>query len=325
MILDETLAEPWTVADFFSCGGGTSAGFSTRPCFRIVGAVDLQLAKPSGGNGASDCNATYTANHGVIPLEKDMRTLESDEFAKVAGIQAGQLNVMISCAPCTHLSRTNPENHLVDKADNTLIGRSGEFAAALMPEVFFMENARELIMGNYRHHHAELVRTLERAKYDVRSDIHLLDRFGPPQVRERALVIASRIGTTRTLEDLWSGWTIRPEVVTVRTALSRLAEWQMTHPHDPDGDIYPGITADVSDRIAATPKNGGGWIDVARNRRTRKLLTRNCLRRWREGDFGSHPDVYGRMAWDKPAPTPSSGSARMWATDATRTPRKTVC
>ena len=47
MILDETLAEPWTVADFFSCGGGTSAGFSTRPCFRIVGAVDLQLAKPS--------------------------------------------------------------------------------------------------------------------------------------------------------------------------------------------------------------------------------------------------------------------------------------
>ena len=68
-------------------------------------------------------------------------TLEPDEFAKAAGIQAGQLNVMISCAPCTHLSRTNPENHLVDKADNTLIGRSGEFAAALMPEVFFMENA----------------------------------------------------------------------------------------------------------------------------------------------------------------------------------------
>lgn len=293
----------WTVADLFSCGGGTSAGFSRRPGFRIVGAVDLEVAKPSGGKGASDCNATYAANHGVVPLNRDMMTLEPEEFAEAASIRPGMLDVMISCAPCTHLSRANPQNHLIDKAENTLIGRSGEFVAALMPEVFFMENARELIMGNYRHHHTKLVQTLERIGYNVRSDIHFLHRFGLPQVRERALVVASRIGTAKTLEDLWDGWAVRAEAVTVRRALARLAEWKVRNPCDPDGDAYPGMTRDVAKRIASTPEDGGGWIELARDPNTRSLLTRDCLRRWEQGDLGSHPDVYGRMAWDRPAPT----------------------
>ena len=102
----------------------------------------------------------------------------------------------------------------------------------------------------------------------------------------------------------------------------RLAEWKMTHPHDPDGDIYPGMTADVSDRIAATPKNGGGSIERRPKPKDAEATPRNCLRRWREGNFGSHPDVYGRMAWDKPAPTIKRECAHV---GNGRTPRKTVC
>nr|WP_294506887.1 DNA cytosine methyltransferase [uncultured Rhodopila sp.] len=294
---------PWSVVDFFSCGGGTSAGFARRPEFRIIAAVDLEMAKPSGGQGASDCNATYRANHGVVPMNRDMMTLDPSEFAEAAGLAAGQLNVMISCAPCTHLSRANPRNHLADRPENSLIGRSGAFAAHLLPEIFLMENARELIMGNYRHHHAALVATLERAGYHVRSDIHFLDRFGLPQVRERALIVASRIGEARSLEDLWQGWSAQPQATTVRTALRRLAEWRESHPDDPEGDVFPGMGSAVLARLAATPHDGGGWVDVARNPRTRGLLTRDCLRRWSAGDLGSHPDVYGRMALDRPAPT----------------------
>ena len=293
----------WTVADFFSCGGGTSAGFSRRPEFRIVGAVDLELAKPSGGEGASDCNRTYHVNHGLEPLNRDMMTFEPDEFAELTGLRRGELDIMISCAPCTHLSRAKPNNHLEDRPENTLIGRSGDFAAHLLPDIFFMENARELIMGNYRHHHTALVKQLRGAGYEVRSDIHVLDRFGLPQIRERALVVASRIGPVRTLEDLWQGWAVRPGSMTVRTALSRLAEWQRDHPNDPEGDVFPGMGVAVSKRLAATPADGGGWADVARNPQTRGLCTTDCLRRWMIGDFGSHPDVYGRMWWDRPAPT----------------------
>lgn len=293
----------WSVADFFSCGGGTSAGFARRPEFKLVGAVDLELAKPSGGKGASDCNGTYAANHTIVPLNRDMLTLDPKEFAESVGLTAGELNVMISCAPCTHLSRANPDNHLTDRPENTLIGRSGEFAVDLLPEVFFMENARELIMGNYKHHHTALVGLLTEAGYQVKSDIHFLDRFGLPQVRERALIVASRIGATRTLEDLWEGWGVRAEATKVRSALNRLAQWHEEHSADPEGNVFPGMGEAVTKRIAATPHDGGGWVDVARDPKKRKLLTTDCLRRWESKDLGSHPDVYGRMSWDKPAPT----------------------
>jgi DNA (cytosine-5)-methyltransferase 1 len=303
MLHEPASPHPWTAADFFSCGGGTSAGFGRRPGFRLVGAVDLELAKPSGGTGASDCNETYYSNHGIRPLNRDMMTLDPLAFAEIAGIRPGRLDVMISCAPCTHLSRANPNNHLMDRPENTLIGRSGDFALALRPEVFFMENARELIMGNYRHHHRSLVERLRGAGYDVRSEIHVLDRFGLPQMRERALIVASRIGPARTLGDLWQGWAVRPEAVTVRSALTRLAEWQRGNPHDPDGNAYPGMGDVVLSRLAATPPDGGGWADVARNPETRGLCTPECLARWNKGDLGSHPDIYGRMWWDRPAPT----------------------
>ncbi len=296
-------ATPWSVVDFFSCGGGTSAGFARRPEFRILAAVDLELAKPSGGAGASDCNATYRANHAIEPMNRDMMTLTPEAFAAAAGLSPGQVTVMISCAPCTHLSRANPANHLTDRPENSLIGRSGAFAVHLRPEIFLMENARELIMGNYRHHHAALVKVLEDAGYHVRSEIHVLDRFGLPQVRERALIVASRIGEARSLEDLWQGWAVRPQATTVRAALHRLAEWKQAHPDDPDGDAYPGMGPAVLSRLAATPHDGGGWVDVARNPNTRSLLTKDCLRRWEAKDLGSHPDVYGRMARDRPAPT----------------------
>ena len=294
---------PLTVADFFSCGGGTSAGFVRRPGFRIIGAVDLELAKPSGGQGASNCNETYAANHEVIPFNRDMMTFTPEEFAAAVGIRPSELNVMISCAPCTYLSRANPKNHQIDNLENTLIKRSGEFAAWLNPEIFFMENARELITGNHKHHHENLVYELTKSGFDVRSNVHILHRFGLPQIRERALIIASRIGKAKTLEDLWEGWAIRPESVTVRTALSRLKIWQVANQIDPDGEVFPGMTPLVTNRIAATPTNGGSWVDVARNSKSRQLLTAECLRRWRASDFGSYPDIYGRMAWDKPAPT----------------------
>src|SRR6266404_2516836 len=301
------LAKPgiaaWTVADFFSCGGGTSAGFSRRRGFRIAGAVDFELAKPSGGPGASDCNATYEANHGVKPLNRDMMTLRPEEFAAAVGISPGELTVMISCAPCTSMTRAKPTNHLVDRAGNTLIGRSGEFAAFLRAEIFIMENARELIMGRFAHHHSALVEKLRSLGYEVRSDIHFLSEFGLPQVRERALVVASRIGPARTLEDLWEGRSVKPKSVTVRTALTRLAEWQKSNTDDPEGSAVPGMTADVLRRLRATPHDGGGWVDVARDAKTRRYLTPDCRRRWEARDLGSHPDVYGRMWWDRPAPT----------------------
>jgi DNA (cytosine-5)-methyltransferase 1 len=290
-----------TVADFFSCGGGTSAGFYRRG-FQIVGAVDAELSKPS--IGSSFCNETYEANHGIAPMKRDMFELGPDEFARASGIAKGELSVMISCAPCTDFTRTKPSNHANDTRKNGLVGRSVDFASELLPEVFFMENARELLVGNFASHYHSLKERLEGLGYDVRANVHVLTKFGLPQIRERALIVASRIGPARTLEDLWEGWKVAPKALTVRSALGRLEQWRKTtREPDYEGGVFPALTPSVLGRLRATPQDGGSWIDVARNPRTRKLLTADCRRRWDAKLTSSHPDVYGRMAWDRPAPT----------------------
>lgn len=295
-------AEKWSVADLFSCGGGTSSGFARRPEFQIVGAVDLELAKPSGGVGASGCNATYLENLGIEPHSRDIMTFSPSEFSRLSGFEKGDLSVLISCAPCTDFTRTKPTNHSLDTQQNSLVGRSADFVEELLPEIVFMENARELINGKFKHHHDDFCQRLRGLGYDVKSEIHLLSKFGLPQSRERAIIAASRIGPIKTLSDLWDGRRLS-EAVTVRSALSRLAAWQALGQADPYGESYSGMTDAVRDRIHATPKDGGSWIDLARDPQKRTLLTPDCLNRWESGRHGSHPDVYGRMWWDRPAPT----------------------
>jgi DNA (cytosine-5)-methyltransferase 1 len=292
------------VVDLFSCGGGMSAGFSGRSDWRLAAAVDLEVAKPSGkSSGETGCNDIYFANHGIRPILADLATLPPASFRELSALEPREISCLISCAPCTDFSRANPSNHLSDRERNTLVGRSGDFIADLLPEVFIMENARELINGNHPQHWQRLKQRLVDLNYDVREDVHFLTRFGLPQVRERALIIASRVGPARTLEDLWEGWEVPSQVTTVRSALSRLDEWLQSHDDDEYGSAYPGTTPAVTARLAATPPDGGSWVDVATNPTTRYLCTPDCLRRWESKKLGSHPDVYGRMWWDRPAPT----------------------
>ena len=53
----------WTVVDLFSGAGGASYGFHIHDRFRIVGAADAEIGKPSTGHGAIDCNATYLCKY----------------------------------------------------------------------------------------------------------------------------------------------------------------------------------------------------------------------------------------------------------------------
>ena len=60
-----------TVLDLFSGSGGMSAGFDHHSdSFRIVGAVDKQIARPgneSNPSASTNCNATYEINLGGPP------------------------------------------------------------------------------------------------------------------------------------------------------------------------------------------------------------------------------------------------------------------
>src|SRR5436190_16352535 len=212
-----------------------SYGFHAQAGFQIVGAVDAQVGKPSSAAGSLECNATYEGNIGIKPLALDLATAAPDEVRSALGF-GGELHVLCSCAPCTGFSRTVNRNHSEDDPRNSLVCRSLLFVEAWRPLLFLMENARELIRGNHSHHWRRLETGLRGLGYEVHGAVHLLDRFGLPQRRERALVIAARRDLPlRTLDDLWAGWTLAPEATTVRRAIGHLPPLGagQVHPYDP--------------------------------------------------------------------------------------------
>lgn len=297
--------KPWQVIDLFSGAGGMSYGFHQHPQFRIAGAVDAEQAKPSANPGALACNATYAANMSITPLATDLATLDPTHLQTAFCGDNTPLSVLLACPPCTGFSRTLPGNHSVDDLRNSLVQRSVAFVAALQPTIFLMENVRELICGTFQHHYAALGEELTRLGYTVHGSVHLLNRFGLPQKRERALIIAVRAPfTLHTLEELWAGFSVRAEATHVRRAIGDLPPIAAgaVHPDDPL-HTAPSLGAANLRRIAAIPHDGGSWADVRADSAATDLLTGAMQRALAAGDLGSHPDVYGRLAWDRPAVT----------------------
>ena len=290
---------PFTVVDLFSGAGGMSYGFTAHGAFEMIGAADAEIGKPTSGNGRLQCNTTYRNNIGIDPKRVDLADVIPSDVRAVLGIGRREVNVLSVCPPCTGFSRTNPQNHLRDDARNGLVSKAADFAIDLDADVVVMENARELIRGNFLHHYRAFREQLEDNGYSVFGRNYMLNRFGLPQIRERAIIIAAKEELPLyTLESMWDGWGVKECAKTVRRALA-VAAGANGADHR-----YPGFGSEtVKRRLAAIPPDGGSWMDLLDHPDAEELLTGSMKRIAAAGRFGSYPDVYGRMAWNKPAPT----------------------
>jgi DNA (cytosine-5)-methyltransferase 1 len=295
-----TNTQKWNVVDLFSGAGGMSYGFYAHPSFKIVAAADAQIGKPSNGLGNLQCNSTYLKNVGIAPVNVDLADIRPELLSRALGIEGKTIDILLACPPCTGFSRTNPNNHLRDDPRNSLVRKSAEFAKALDVKIVIVENARELIQGNFAHHYQWFRDYLTQGnKYNVNGKIFYLNKFGLPQIRERAIIVATKKGLpTKNLEELWEGYSLKAETTSVKRALSLVQDERSS------GHVFPKFKSkQVLDRIRAIPKNGGSWLDLAKDQNKSHLLTGSMKRLFKKGDTGSWPDVYGRMALEKPAPT----------------------
>lgn len=292
------------VVDLFSGAGGMSHGFYRyRNRFEIVGAVDLEKGKPGRGKSrgtSTACNPTYERNIGVRPKNADLTVLNPSEYRAELGMDRGELEVLISCAPCTGFSQKNANNHIHDDPRNMLVERTADFVAEFVPEFLVMENVKELLSGNQRHHFDALRRRLEdELGYSVWAEVHDLSDYGLPQRRIRAMVIARRDGPVIGLP-----WGTERER-TVRDTIAHLPAIGAGE-RDPEDPMHaaPRNTPKVVDRIRAMPKDGGSWADIRddpdRTEEEKRYLLIPAMFRARPGSF---PDVYGRLWWDRPAIT----------------------
>ena len=296
-----------TFIDLFSGAGGMSFGFHAHPAFQVIAAFDGEFGKPSSGKGKLGCNETYRLNLSVSPSAVDLAHIDDNDIELIRAqlLMGRDLDVLAACPPCTGFSRANPTNHLTDDHRNNLVVRTEKWVRILQPKVLVMENARELLRGNFSHHFRRLKKALEEMGYHVHASVHMLNKFGLPQRRERALVVAARHPMiAKSLEDLWEGHQVSEEATTVHRCIAHLPKIKAGERHGSDKfHVSPNMNKESLARLRAIPQNGGSWIDLRLRKNGEELMT-PAMRRYIEAeDFGSHPDVYGRMAWQRPAVT----------------------
>ena len=136
----------------------------------------------------------------------------------------------------------------------------------------------------------------------------MLDKFGFPQVRQRAIIIASRLpGVTEDSLDLahaWDGYKPDPMNVTVRNEIAHFPELKKGELSNEDPcHAVPKMNPHTIETLRRIRTDGGSWIDLLRVDDGFSYLIPSMQRNLESGKIGSYPEIYGRISWDKPSPT----------------------
>lgn len=201
----------YTVAEFFCGCGGFSRGFTNSGRFKAVLGNDV---KPEALN-------TFRLNHSSelkppATLLQDIRTLkiaQIENALRESGVEPGDLDCMIGGPPCQGFSQlrrsTEKEegqiakfrgySQLAEDPRNDLVLRYLDVAEALRPKVLVIENVPQMLNHGFDGRLGKLseivIQMLEKELgYKVEVAIVNSAEYGVPQLRERALFIASTVG-----------------------------------------------------------------------------------------------------------------------------------
>jgi len=275
------------VFDFFCGCGGTSAGFKAArlrgASYRLLGGVDID----------KHALATYRTNLGAPTFNADVLQLARnpkavDSLLKSTARDPKNPLVLIGCAPCQGFSSHTKMEEDPDPR-NSLLAAFTKIAVRLSPSAILIENVPEMFADRNWPYFKAARTTLEREGYVVKARIYNFATFGLPQERFRAVVMAFR-KQFRMPEPMLQV----DEFRTVRQAISALPILKASS-QDPADPMH--VTSkhrqSTIDLLSKVPKDGGNRPPG---------VGPKCLENARRS-FGGYTDVYGRLAWDKPALT----------------------
>lgn len=261
------------LVDLFSGAGGLSYGFRQLGFSPVVG-VD------------ADPNVAFAYEHNNAARFECSDIREMDGKAVREWFDGAETRILGGCAPCQPFSTYN-------QARNKEVDDRLELSAHMLrlidevkPELVVSENVAAYASSK---EHDRVVAGLKASGYWVFERIVDAYELGVPQHRQRFVLVASRLGELHPME-----WPARKGPKTVREAIGWLPALRagQTDPHDPL-HVAPRLSDINLSRIRASIP-GGTWRDWPDD------LVVMCHRR---GNGPKYPSIYGRMEWDRPAPT----------------------
>ncbi len=259
--------------DLFCGAGGLTHGFLLEG-IPVVAGIDLD---PS-------CRFPYETNNQAKFLRKDVAEVSVDELREL--FDGADLTILAGCAPCQPFS-TYAQRYEQDSNDGKwgLLYEFARLASGTTPDVITMENVPTVVKHKV---FSDFVHTLVDLGYHVWFAVVDSSRYGVPQTRRRTVLLASKHGEIEMVGPT------HPEPMTVRQAIGNMRPLCA-------GEAAPRDRLHVSSQLSGTnllrirsSRPGGTW------REWPAYLVSNC----HKAESGrTYPGVYGRMEWNKPAPT----------------------
>lgn len=248
-----------------------------KASFKIIGALEIN---------ASAANA-YNINFPRTKLKRnDIRRVSGREWLAELCLNPGELDLLAGCPPCQGFSSLRTRNGSSGNKDrrNRLVMEMARLVKSFMPKAVMMENVPGLSGKTV---FKEFIRSIRKQGYLPRWEILDVSRYGVPQRRRRLVMLAGH------------GFEIpfgkeSKSVKTVRKVIQKLG------PAGTSGDFLHDMpekrTPEMIRWISMVPKDGGSRGDLPPE------MQRACHQK-----SDGFKDVYGRMAWDKVAPTITGG------------------
>jgi DNA (cytosine-5)-methyltransferase 1 len=270
--------------DFFCGAGGMSLGLITAG-INVLAGVD----------NSPDCQLTYEKNiPGAKYIRHDICTLSAVELEKRLTLKVNDPSLVFAgCSPCQFWSKIRTDK---TKATRTafLLKQFEKFIRHFLPGFVVVENVPGLHSKKQQSILPDFIRFLEGLGYAWNDGIINANNYGVPQNRMRYLLIATRLVPEVTLP------LPSPDPKLTVSAFIGIANGfrEIAAGHHDISDLQHTASALAPvnlRRIRRTPKSGGdrsAWRDD-------KSLQVNAYR----GRNNIFRDVYGRMYWERPAPT----------------------
>jgi DNA (cytosine-5)-methyltransferase 1 len=270
--------------DFFCGAGGMTYGFK-QAGIEVLAGIDND----------PECSETYKRNNPDSDfIHADINDLRERELRKRTGIKKNDPSlVFIGCSPCQYWTKINT---LKKKSIPTkdLLMQFQRFIDYFKPGYIVIENVPGLLKRKEESQLGDFLLYLDEHSYIHRETVINSWYYGVPQQRKRFILIASRVSDKVGIP----GPEENPSLVLKNFIGEENGFEKIEAGHDDTSDFLH-TAAKVSKknlmRLKITPSDGGNryaWKDDPE-------LQINAYK----GKDNIFRDVYGRMFWNKPAPT----------------------
>ncbi len=283
------------VVDLFCGAGGLTLGIA-EAARRQGAAVDIRLAVDSNQYAIdtyhanfpravavkADVESLFPGGHGSTPLKGEVGVAQ----------ETGPVHVLLGGPPCQGMSSLNNKTRLHDDR-NDLYGRMGRAAEVLRPYAVLIENvpAARRDQANVVE---RTVRSLQDQGYSTSVEVAEMATLGVPQRRNRLIVLATRSPLPPAAE-IWGRLG--------SCGHERTTKWALEHLQ------LDARAASLYDEPTFLSKKSRKRIEWLFKNDSYDLP--NSLRpRCHHGDH-SYLSMYGRLRWDSPAQTITSGYGSM--------------